>query len=155
VLGVFDPQLTEPLAQVLGTLGSQAAFVVHGAGGLDELTTTGPNRVSVLREGQVETSSFDPADLGFARAHPNDLCGGDAQQNAAITRDILAGEYNSARRDVVILNAAAALVAGGKARSLPEGIRLAQDSLDSGAALRVLNHLIEFTQTAADQSAIH
>ncbi len=149
VLGVYDPALTEPLARVLGALGSQAAFVVHGAGGLDELTTTGPNRVSVLRDGRVETHTLNPTSLGFSRARPSDLRGGDAEENAAITRGILSGTLNGGRRDVVVLNAAAALVAGGRARTLPEGIRLAEHSLDSGAALRTLAHLVEFTQTAA------
>jgi len=145
VLGVYDAALTEPLAHVLGALGSQAAFVVHGAGGLDELTTSGPNRVSLLRDGRVETHSFDPMELGFSRAHLADLRGGDAQENAAISRGILTGTQNGARRDVVLLNAAAALVASGQTRTLPEGIRLAQHSLDSGAASRVLDHLVEFT----------
>jgi anthranilate synthase/phosphoribosyltransferase len=153
VLGVYDPALTESLAHVLGTLGSKAAFVVHGAGGLDELTTTGPNRVSVLRQGQVETHTLDPADLNFPRARPADLRGGDAQENAAITREILSGQLNAARSDVVILNAAAALVAGGRASTLREGIRLAKHSLDSGAAQRVLAHLIEFTQMAGQSGS--
>ncbi len=147
VLGVYDPALTETLAHVLASLGSQSAFVVHGAGGLDELTTTGPNRVSVLRGGRVDTHSFDPADLGFSRANASDLSGGDAEKNAAITRGILSGTLNGARQDVVVLNAAAALVAGGQAHTLPEGIRLAEHSLDSGSAERVLDELIEFTQT--------
>jgi anthranilate synthase/phosphoribosyltransferase len=147
VLGVYDPALTETLARVLGALGSKAAFVVHGAGGLDELTTTGPNRVSALRDGRVETLTLDPADLGFPRARPADLRGGDAQENAAISRVILAGRLNGARHDVVVLNAAAALVASGRVHTLPEGIRLAGHSLHSGAARRVLEHLIEFTRT--------
>jgi anthranilate phosphoribosyltransferase len=147
VLGVYDPALTETMARVLASLGSHAAFVVHGAGGLDELTTTGSNRVSVLREGQVETHSFDPADLGFSRARPEELNGGDAEENAAITRGILSGTLNGARQDVVVLNAAAALVAGGQAYTLPEGIQMAERSLDSGSAERVLDELIKFTQT--------
>jgi anthranilate synthase/phosphoribosyltransferase len=150
VLGVYDPALTETLARVLGALGGKAAFVVHGAGGLDELTTTGPNRISALRDGRVETRTFDPADLGFSRAHPSDLRGGDAQENAAITREILSGKLDGARHDVVVLNAAAALVASGRAHTLPEGIRLAKHSLGSGAAQRVLDQLIEFTQTVGE-----
>jgi anthranilate synthase/phosphoribosyltransferase len=147
VLGVYDPALTETLARVLGALGSEAAFVVHGAGGLDELTTTGPNRVSALRDGRVETRTFDPADLGFSRARPSELRGGDARENAAITQGILSGKLDGARHDVVVLNAAAALVASGRAQTLPEGIRVAKDSLDSGAAGRVLDELIEFTRS--------
>jgi len=158
VLGVYDAALTEPLAHVLAALGGKAAFVVHGAGGLDELTTTGPNRVSALRDGHVETHTLDPADLGFPRAQPPELRGGNAQENAAITRGILSGGLNGARRDVVVLNAAAALVAGGRASTLPEGIRLANQSLDSGAAQRVLVHLIEYTQMlgqAGDAEVLH
>jgi anthranilate phosphoribosyltransferase len=150
VLGVYDPALTETLARVLGALGSEAAFVVHGAGGLDELTTTGPNRVSALRDGHVETRTFDPVDLGFSRARPSELRGGDAQENAAITRGILSSKLDGARHDVVVLNAAAALVASGRAQTLPEGIRVARDSLDSGAAGRVLDRLIEFTRSVGE-----
>jgi anthranilate synthase/phosphoribosyltransferase len=149
VMGVYDPAWTEPLAQVLGVLGSQAAFVVHGADGLDELSTTGPNRVSALRDGRVETVTLDPAELGFARAQASDLSGGSAEENAAITRGILSGTLNGARRDVVVLNAAAALVAGGQSKTLREGIRQAKHSLDSGAALQTLDRLIEFSQQQA------
>jgi anthranilate phosphoribosyltransferase len=164
LVGVYDPALTEPLARVLGALGSEAALVVHGADGLDELTTTGPNQVSTLRDGHVETYIFDPADLGFSRAHLSDLHGGDAQENAAILRGILSGTLprrgpggNASRRDVVVLNAAAALVVGVQGRTLSEGVRLAEHSLDSGAAQRVLDHLIEFTQTVGqpNQRSIH
>ena len=146
VIGVYDGQLTEPLAQVLGELGSKGAFVVHGHGGLDELTTTGPNRVSRLQAGQVVTETLDPADLGFNRANPADLAGGTAEENAEITRHILAGREQGTRRDVVVLNAAAALVAAGKAAGLAGGIELANQSIDSGAALAVLEEFVAFTQ---------
>jgi anthranilate synthase/phosphoribosyltransferase len=146
VLGVYDPDLTETLARVLGTLGSEAAFVVHGSGGLDELTTSGPNQVSALRDGKVETHSLDPADLGFERASAAELRGGDATENAAITRGILTGTINGARRDVVVLNASAALLVGGRADTLSDAVRLAEGSLDSGSARRVLDDLIEFSQ---------
>lgn len=146
IIGVYDERLTEPLAQVLGELGSRGAFVVHGHGGLDELTTTGPNRVSRLQEGNVTTEMLDPADLGFARAALADLLGGTAEENAQITRDILTARQNGPRRDVVVLNAAAALVAAGRADDLPAGIKQANESLDSGAALAVLERFVEFTQ---------
>ena len=146
IIGVYDERLTEPLAQVLGELGSKGAFVVHGHGGLDELTTTGPNRVSRLKDGQVVTEILDPVDLGFAKANLADLLGGTAEENAEITRDILAGQQNGPRRDVVVLNAAAALVACGKADDLSAGIKLANESLDSGAALAVLEKFVAFTQ---------
>ncbi len=145
LMGVYDETLTETIAEVLGGLGSRAAFVVHGAGGLDELTTTGANRVSVLHDGAVRTETLLPEDLGFPRANPTDLRGGNAAANAKITRAILAGDDRSARRDVVAFNAGAALVAGEKAATLAEGISLARESLDSGAALGVLEKLVAFT----------
>jgi anthranilate synthase/phosphoribosyltransferase len=148
VLGVYDPALTETLAHVLAGLGSQSAFVVHGAGGLDELTTLGPNRISRLNNGQVETGTLDPADLGLARARAAELRGGDADENAGIIRGILSGEIRGAPRDVVALNAAAALVAADRADSFSEGLRLAAHSIDSGAAARVLAHLVEFSRMA-------
>ncbi len=150
VIGVYDEQLTEPLAKVLAELGSRGAFVVHGYGGLDELTTTGPNKVSRLKDGQVVTETLDPAGLGFGRANPADLLGGTAEENAEITRGILSGRRNGPRRDVVVLNAAAALVAAGKAVDLADGIGQANESLDSGAALAVLDRFVEFTQQVAE-----
>ncbi|MFQ5613314.1 MAG: anthranilate phosphoribosyltransferase [Anaerolineae bacterium] len=149
VIGVYDPELTEPLAQVLASLGSHGAFVVHGHGGLDELSTTGPNRVSVLREGQVSNMTLDPAGLGFKPAQAGDLAGGSVAENARITRGILAGTANGRRRDVVVLNAAAALVAAGKADTLLAGVEMAGESIDSGSALAALERLVEYTQTAA------
>jgi anthranilate synthase/phosphoribosyltransferase len=146
VLGVYDPALTEPLAHVLATLGSRSAFVVHGAGGLDELTTSGTNRLSALRNGRIETITLDPADLGLARADPADLRGGDATENAGIIRGILSGATVGAPRDVVLLNAAAALVAAERASSFQEGLGLAAHSIDSGAAQRVLAQLVEFSR---------
>jgi anthranilate synthase/phosphoribosyltransferase len=153
LMGVYDEALTEPIAKVLGELGGRGAFVVHGHGGLDELTTTGPNRISRLKDGQVVTEILDPLDLGFNRADPADLLGGTAEENAKITRDILSGQRNGARRDVVVLNAATALVAAGRANDLPEGIKLANESIDSGAALNVLNRFVEFTQQVGAQYA--
>jgi anthranilate synthase/phosphoribosyltransferase len=145
-VGVYDGNLTEPLAKVLGELGNRSAFVFHGHGGLDELTTTGPNKISRLKDGQVTTETLDPADLGFARASLVELKGGTAEENAQITREILSGQKNGPRRDVVILNAAAALIAAGKAADFAEGIKMAGESIDSGAALNTLNSFVEFTQ---------
>jgi anthranilate phosphoribosyltransferase len=148
VTGVYDGELTELIARVLGELGSQGAFVFHGHRGLDELTTTGPNKISRLKDGQVTTEILDPADLGFARANPDDLLGGIPEENAEITRNILSGRQNGACQDVVVLNAAAALVAAEKANDFPTGIQLAQESIDSGTALKVLENFVEFTQNA-------
>jgi len=149
VTGVYDGELTETLARVLGSLGSKGAFVFHGHGGLDELTTTGPNKISRLKNGEVKTETLDPAELGFAPAKPEELLGGTPEENAEITRDILADRQNGARRDVVVLNAAAALVASGKADDFPAGIQVASESISSGAALNVLEQFVEFTQSFA------
>jgi anthranilate phosphoribosyltransferase len=144
VLGVYDGALTEVMARVLNALGSQAAFVVHGADGLDELSTTGPNQVTQLQNGQVRTVTLDPLELGLPRATLADLEGGDAQENAAIARAVLDGERGP-RRDVVLLNAAAGLVAGGVASDLSEGLSLGAQSIDSGAARAKLKALVAFS----------
>lgn len=149
VMGVYDPNLTETLARVLAALGSEAAFVVHGAGNIDELTTIGLNRVSELRNGQVKTYLLDPQELGFNRAYSADIRGGTAEENALITRSVLEGTERGPRRDAVILNAAAALTAGGRALTLREGIDQANQSLDSGAAAAVLEHLVSFSRSFA------
>jgi len=145
-MGVYDGKLTEPLAKVLGGLGTTSAFVFHGHGGLDELTTTGPNRISHLIDGRVVTDTLDPAELGFTRANPADLLGGTAEENAEITRNILSGQDQSARRDVIVLNTAAALVVAGKAKDLHVGVQMARQSIDSGAAQSVLEKFVAFTQ---------
>jgi anthranilate phosphoribosyltransferase len=144
VLGVYDGALTEMMAQVLGSLGSRAAFVVHGADGLDEFSTTGPNRFARLEDDQVHTFTSDPLDLGLPRATLSDLKGGDAKENAVIARAVLDGEPGP-RRDVVLLNAAAALTAGGLAADLAEGLSVAAQSVDSGAAQARLDGLVAFT----------
>jgi len=145
VMGVYDPGLTETLAHVLDGLGAKAAYVVHGADGLDELSTTGPNRVSVLRNGWVRSQTLDPAELGLPRARLSDLQGGDAETNAEIIRQVLAGERGP-RRDVVLLNAAAALVVGGLAEDLASGLSLAAQAVDSGAAREKLEGLVALSQ---------
>jgi len=117
---------------------------VHGADGLDELSVTGPNRVSQLRDGRVETFGIDPRELGLPQARLSDLSGGDTEENAATTRALLQCEKGP-KRDVVLLNAAAALVAGGKTASLGDGLELAAEAIDSGAALNKLNELVEFS----------
>lgn len=148
LVGVYDPALTEPLARVLGALGGQAAFVVYGHGGLDELTTSGPNRVSSLHDGNVVTFDLDPGDLNLRPAKPDDLRGGEPEENARILRAILSGEDDSPRRDVVLLNAAAALAladGGNFAAALDKAAR----ALDSGEALQKLDALAAFSQSLA------
>lgn len=150
LMGVYDPRLTEVLAQVLRELGLSAAYVVHGHGGVDELTTTGPNRISYFgvsaAKDRVSTDNLDPQDLGFPRAELTALQGGDPVENAAISRAILAGSDRGPRRDVVLLNAGAALLVGSAATTLREGTRLAAESIDSGAALSKLDELITLSQ---------
>lgn len=146
LLGVFTSDMTELVATVLGELGAKSAVVVSGYGGLDELTTTGPNRVSHFVNGQVHSYELDPYRLGFNGANIHDLLGGDAPTNAAILRGILSGEIRDVRRDVVVLNAAAALLAADKVSDLADGIKLAEEIIDKGAALAKLNMLISFSQ---------
>jgi anthranilate synthase/phosphoribosyltransferase len=142
--GVFDPKLTEPLAHVLNELGSKAALVIHGANGLDELNTTGANRVSHLKNGAVETYDLNPADLGLAQSTVADLRGGTPDESAQMMRDLLSNKLNGARRDAVLLNAAAALAA--ESGDFKSALAEAQASLDSGSALAKLDALVEFTQ---------
>ena len=144
LVGVFDPKLTEPMAQVLGQMGARAAFVVHGAGGADELSLTGANRVSHLHNGEVRTYDFDAQELGLSSAAISELVGGTAEENAVITRGILAGELHGAKRDAVLLNAAFALST--ECGDLAAGLEEARASIDSGSALRVLDAYIRQTQ---------
>lgn len=148
IVGVYDRQLVEPLAHVLADLGSVAAMVVSSVDGLDELSVTGPNLVAELKQGTVSTYTLDPADLGLQRATLSDIRGGSAEDNAVITRDILAGQ-RSPRRDMVLLNAAAALLIAGRVTSLSEGVTLAAELIDSGRAADVLARLVAYTQEAA------
>jgi anthranilate phosphoribosyltransferase len=137
---VPDPALTPVMARVLGRLGSTRAWVVSGAEGMDELTITGVNHVAGLDGGKVTQRRLDPAELGLRRASLEDLRGGDAVANAAIIEAILGGGAG-APRDVVVLNAAAALVVGGVAPDLPAGLSRAAASIDGGSARRVLEGL--------------
>ena len=148
VIGVYSEALTEPLARVLAELGTLRAFVVHGADGLDEISNTGASRVSEVREGVVRTSTLQPEDFGMPRASIKDLRGGDREENARIIRHILSGE-DGPRRDIVLMNAAAALVAGGAAHDLVEGVSLAARSIDSGVAVKKLDGLIALSQRLA------
>jgi anthranilate phosphoribosyltransferase len=147
VVGVYSADLVEKLAAALNELGLQRALVVHGHDGLDEITITGPSKVAEVRNGQVRVYEVSPDDFGLQRATLDQLAGGDAQENAAIIRAILGGE-RSCRRDVVLLNAAAALVAAGLADRIGEAVPLAAYAIDSGHALQRLQLLVEFTQRA-------
>jgi anthranilate phosphoribosyltransferase len=145
IIGVFSPELTEPFAQVLRLLGSRRAFVVHGHDGMDEITTTTTTRVSELSNGQVRTYEFDALDFIDAYVDGKALVGGDPATNAAITRKVLSGDKGPCR-DIACLNAAAAIVAGGKAKDIREGWKLANESLDSGKAMKALEALIRISK---------
>jgi len=144
VVGVYSLDLVEKLAEALSMLGLHRALVVHGLDGLDEITITGPTRIAEAREGTVRSYEVEPEEFDMARATLQDIAGGDATENAAIIRAILGGE-KSPRRDVVLLNAAAALVAAGRADHIAGAIPLAAESIDSGAATKKLAALASFT----------
>jgi anthranilate phosphoribosyltransferase len=146
VVGVYSEDLVDKLAEALSMLGLRRALVVHGSDGLDEITISGPTRVAEVRDGQVHTYEVTPEEFGLARASLSTISGGDAAANAAIIRRILEGE-KSACRDVVVLNAAATLVAAGKARHITDGVPQAVQAIDSGAALKKLEGLIAFSHT--------
>ncbi|MBN2387772.1 MAG: anthranilate phosphoribosyltransferase [Anaerolineales bacterium] len=147
LVGVYDPSLTQPLAEVLGELGSLAAFVIHGHGGMDELTTAGPNRVSRLRDGRVETFDLEARDLGLRPAAAADLRGGTPADNAARMRQLLSGQDEGTCRDVLLLNAAAAIAT--TTGDLESALAEARTSLESGAALACLDGLIACSQKFA------
>ncbi len=146
VLGVYDESLIDALANALLALGCDHALVVHGAGGLDELSTMGSSRVAEARNGDVKVYQLDPEGFGLSRARLSDLAGGSAEDNATLTRALLDGEKGP-RRDIVLLNAAAVLVVGGKANDLEEGMVAAAETVDSGDARRALDHLVEFSRS--------
>lgn len=148
IVGVARPELTELMARALQQLGAQRAWVVHGADGLDELSTTGYSKVSECHASVVRTFYVHPADVGLPKAAAGDLRGGDAAHNAAIVRAVLAGETGVAR-DVVLLNAGAALLVCGRAPSLREGIAQAAAAIDDGRARATLDRLVAVTGDAA------
>ena len=144
LVGVYAAELVQPLARALGALGSERALVVHGSDGLDEITTSGRTHAALLEGGRVEVLSIDPASLGIPPTVAGALRGGDAAENARIVRQVLEGE-SGARRDIVALNAGAALWVAGAAADLEQGLQLARESLDAGSALERLDRLVEVT----------
>ncbi|HLG43848.1 MAG TPA: anthranilate phosphoribosyltransferase [Nitrospirales bacterium] len=144
VLGVYDEALTETLAKVLVKLGSRHCYVVHGMDGLDEITLTDRTRVSEGKGGRITNYFIEPRDFGLERARLKDLAGGDAEENARIIRDILGGREGP-RLQLVLLNAAPAMVACGKAATLLDGIKRAQEAIRSGAAMEKLESLVRWT----------
>ena len=144
VLGVYAPELVRTLAEVLARLGARRAFVVHGAHGIDELSPSGPNLVAEVVDGEVRERTVDPEELGVERSDPGELAGGTPEDNARAIRHVLAGG-NGGRRSAILLNAAGAIAAGGLAGDLREGLELAREAVDSGAAAARLDELAGFT----------
>jgi anthranilate phosphoribosyltransferase len=147
VVGVYTPSLVRTIAEVLAQLGARRAFVVHGAGGIDELSPAGPNLVCEVVDGGVREREIDPLELGVPRCDPDELRGGSPQENAAAMRAVFEGE-DGGRRSAILLNAAGAIAAAGHADDLREGLGLAKEALDSGAAAARLEELIRFSQAA-------
>jgi len=145
LLGVYAPQLTEMFAHALSRLGAKRAFVVHGHDGLDEISVCAPTRVSELNDGMIRTFDLNPEEYFGDLARPEDMIGGSPEENAEITRRILEGEKGP-RRDVVLINSAAALVTAEKADGFKSGITLAETAIDDGSAKEKLEALIRFTQ---------
>ena len=145
VVGVYSAHLVPVIADVLAQLEARRAFVVHGADGVDELSPAGPNLVCEVHEGAVTRREIDPLDLGIPRCDPAELRGGDATENAAKIRDVFQGA-NGGRRSAILLNAAGAIAAGGHAEDLREGLELAREAVDSGAAAMRLDELVAFSK---------
>jgi len=144
IVGVFEEKWVEPIANVLGILGVERAWVVHGADGLDELTTTTVSHVAVLDGGKISTFRLSPRNAGVAEAKPDDLIGGDAIENAAHIRAVLHGNQGPFR-DIVLLNAGAALLVAGKVNTLRDGVAMAAQSIDKGKASKVLESLVQLS----------
>ena len=148
LLGVYAPELTEMFARTLKRLGTKRAFVVHGHDGLDEISVCAPTRVSELNQGQIKTYDIHPEDFFKTISNPADIKGGDLKTNLRITKDVLSGQKGP-KRNIVLINTSAALVAAGKTDNLKEGILMAKESIDSRKAVTKLNELIAFTQDNA------
>jgi anthranilate phosphoribosyltransferase len=145
VVGVYAPSLVRTIAEVLAQLGARRAFVVHGAGGIDELSPTGPNLVCEVVDGDVSEREIDPLELGVPRCDPRELRGGSPAENAAAITRVFGGE-SGGPRSAILLNAAGALAAAGHGRDLTEGLELAREAIDSGAAATRLDELVAFSQ---------
>lgn len=147
LMGVYREEKLETIAQVLKNLGRERALVVHGSGGLDEASLSGPSRCILLADGQLTAFDLTPEEVGLKRVGNQELKGGDAKENAAILKAVLKGKQGP-HRDVVLLNAGLGLMASGKAETPLEGVRLAQESIDTGAALKRLEHLVAYNKEA-------
>jgi anthranilate phosphoribosyltransferase len=147
VIGVYAEVLLNPIAKVLRNLGFTRAMVVHGSDSLDEITVTGKTQVAELKDGMVKTHQFEPLDLGFKRRKLEELKGGNARENGEVLLSILKGEEREAKREIAVLNAAAAILIAGAASDIKEAIAKAEESIDTKRALSKLNELIKFTRS--------
>lgn len=145
IVGVYSPKLTEVIAGTMMNLGVERGFVVSGCDNMDEFTLTGPSTVSEIKDGKVTTYEVSPEQFGLSRCEIEELQGGDGTVNAQITKDILSGKERGEKREIVLLNAGAALYIGGKADSIQGGITLAAQTIDSGKATEVLAELVKLT----------
>ena len=145
VIGVYSPTLTEPLAHSMKAMGVKRGMIVCGCDGMDEITLTGTTHISEIKDNNVTSYDINPADYGLKITDAEQLKGGNGEENAETTKAILAGKETGAKRDIVLLNAGAAIYCAGIADTLAEGIEKAKESIDSGKALEVLNKLVEFT----------
>ena len=152
VIGVFSPDLTEKIANVLKRIGIKEAMVVSGLDGMDEVSICAPTVISHLKDGEIRTFEITPEQFGIKRAAIEEIRGGDARDNAEIIRRIFEGDERSAKRDAVILNSSLGLVVSGKARDIREGIEMAKEVIDRGNAMKKLEELIRFTQGIRDGS---
>ena len=149
LVGVFSGDYVRPVAEALLELGAEKALVVHGEDGMDEITVSGATSVAEVLDGGIEEYSISPEDFGLRRHHPDNILGGDAHLNARILRDVLSGRENGAPRDVILMNAGAAVFVSGRSTSLREGIDFAKKSIDSGAALEALENFVKTTRRLA------
>lgn len=149
LVGVFDGAYVRPVADALAELGAERALVVHGTDGMDEITVTGPTFVAEVKDGEIEDYEITPENLGLARHSPDGLLGGDAHLNARVLKDALSGEERGAARDIILLNAGAAIYVASLAESVKEGVGLARESVDSGAAREALEDFVRTTRHLA------
>jgi len=149
LVGVFHGDYVRPVAEALKELGAEKALVVHGRDGLDEITVTAPTLTAEVSDGNVSEHEISPEQFGLTRHSPDGLLGGDASLNARVLRDVLSGEEEGAARDVVLLNAGAAIYVADMARTLEEGVRLAEGSIESGAATEALDDFVRVTRRLA------
>jgi anthranilate phosphoribosyltransferase len=145
LMGVYDESLCVPLAQVLFNLGVNKALVVYGQDGLDEISMSSPTTICEVRNGWVRNYEIKPEDFGFERCSKEELVGGSAEENAKITMDILTGKEQGPKRNVVLMNAGAAIYLAGKAETIADGVKVAAEILDSGKALEKLQEYIELS----------